>query len=642
MRATEFIVEGLVEGSLNEYRDQLWTWVQSKFPRTQWPEYVQRDFLYQQAKGIRNQAELDDFLKRNRNDFGKVQWRLEKLPITMNIFTPKTQRMILSREGGSSNPFQVPRDAERHAQQSQMIQQKGVSEEPIIVAKLSNGYDLIEGWHRTIQHLKEFPQGYTAPAWVGYGATYTSESVEQGVAEGVESLDYQGNCTEDEVVDEIFGDVNNFARMVEEHGDEFTVGKLVVKYDPETDIHSFYYKKSGVAEGFSNDMSTEDMIAYLRQHHDTNLHQDYLNHVNTFSKFVLKDIPTNTLKTDLPGLDREKVERYKKMDQSKAPPIVLGGKYILDGYHRANAVKELGITTIKAYVGVQGVAEGIDDSANLSRLQSVQSGRTALGLVNLPVVPSNDNPNTTAKVVNTGSRIVAVYKVRGVNIPFYISTGGGGKASVPTGKWYPVFGIHSSGWLNKGTEESINKFYGSKELARGAEILNKYLGDLRSVEDKIPLMKPDGYSIINKNLKPMSWNEVDSNVNEFKKRINAILVQIGDAPHYPEVEYTKNDKKSQIVHLQNLAKFYPNITMKDFVNQGKEKIINDAMLEVNQLKNYYGQHKQANFVQLLSNLENDIDSFKRGSLANTNNQNSVPNLGLLLKGTLGKINFATP
>ena len=179
----------VAEGSLTEYRDQLWTWVQSKFPRTQWPEYVQRDFLYQQAKGIRNQSELDDFLKRNRNDFGKVQWRLEKLPITMDIFTPKTQRMILSREGGSSNPFQVPRDAERHAQQSQMIQQKGVSEEPIIVAKLSNGYDLIEGWHRTIQHLKEFPQGYTAPAWVGYGATYTSESVEQSVAEGMEHYD---------------------------------------------------------------------------------------------------------------------------------------------------------------------------------------------------------------------------------------------------------------------------------------------------------------------------------------------------------------------------------------------------------------------------------------------------------------------
>jgi hypothetical protein len=72
----------------------------------------------------------------------------------------------------------------------------------------------------------------------------------QGVAEGSDSnLSYQGNCTEDDVIEHIFGDVNNFANMVEEHGDEFTVGDLVVKYDPETDVHSFYYKKQGVAEG---------------------------------------------------------------------------------------------------------------------------------------------------------------------------------------------------------------------------------------------------------------------------------------------------------------------------------------------------------------------------------------------------------
>ena len=71
---------------------------------------------------------------------------------------------------------------------------------------------------------------------------------EQGVAEGSESLDYQGNCTEDDVVDDIFGDVNNFANMVEKYGDEFTRGNLVVKYDPKKDVHYFYYKKQGVAE----------------------------------------------------------------------------------------------------------------------------------------------------------------------------------------------------------------------------------------------------------------------------------------------------------------------------------------------------------------------------------------------------------
>jgi hypothetical protein len=173
-----------VAGGLTETRNSLFAFVKQHFPT--WPDYVLKDFLYQQAKGIRDQAELDDFLKRNKQDFGNCKWTLTKLPITFDIFTPKTQRMLASREGGSSNPFQVPRDAERHALQSQMIQQKGVSAEPIIVAKLANGYDLIEGWHRTIQHLKAFPQGYTGPAWVCTGATYKSESVEQGVAEGME------------------------------------------------------------------------------------------------------------------------------------------------------------------------------------------------------------------------------------------------------------------------------------------------------------------------------------------------------------------------------------------------------------------------------------------------------------------------
>jgi len=172
--------QGVAEG-LTETRNSLFAFVKQQFPT--WPDYVLKDFLYPQAKGIRDQDELDDFLKRNKQDFGNCKWTLTKLPITFDIFTPKTQRMLASREGGSSNPFQVPRDAERHAQQLKMIQQTGVSAEPIIVAKLPNGYDLIEGWHRTIQHLQVYPNGYTAPAWVCTGATYKSESVEQGVAE---------------------------------------------------------------------------------------------------------------------------------------------------------------------------------------------------------------------------------------------------------------------------------------------------------------------------------------------------------------------------------------------------------------------------------------------------------------------------
>jgi len=49
-----------------------------------------------------------------------------------------------------------------------------------------------------------------------------------------------GNCTQDDVIEELFGDVSNFARLVEECGDNFTKGQIVVQYDDETDIHTFY------------------------------------------------------------------------------------------------------------------------------------------------------------------------------------------------------------------------------------------------------------------------------------------------------------------------------------------------------------------------------------------------------------------
>ena len=71
----------------------------------------------------------------------------------------------------------------------------------------------------------------------------------ENMAEGSDNLNYIGNCTDDDVIEHIFGDATGFAQAVEEYGDEFVLDDLVVKYDPETDVHSFYYKKQGVAEG---------------------------------------------------------------------------------------------------------------------------------------------------------------------------------------------------------------------------------------------------------------------------------------------------------------------------------------------------------------------------------------------------------
>jgi hypothetical protein len=98
---------------------------------------------------------------------------------------------------------------------------------------------------------------------------------------------------------------------------------------------------------------------YIKKHHDQNLHPDYQAYLNGFTSFELKNVPVASIKSELPKLDRAKVEQYKTMDFSKAPPIVLDGTtgFIIDGYHRVNVAKALGITTIPAYVGTKELKE---------------------------------------------------------------------------------------------------------------------------------------------------------------------------------------------------------------------------------------------------------------------------------------------
>lgn len=157
MKIREVIVE------LRKGQDQ---YVQQLFP--DWPKYVVRDFIYKNIKGMTSQAEIVEWLDLIKQDYPVKQWRQEQLKITLDIFDAETQKRIKQRQGGSANPFQVPKDAERHATQAAMIKKQGISKEPIIVIKKGNQYELLEGWHRTIQHLEAYPEGYQGPAWVGH------------------------------------------------------------------------------------------------------------------------------------------------------------------------------------------------------------------------------------------------------------------------------------------------------------------------------------------------------------------------------------------------------------------------------------------------------------------------------------------
>ena len=159
MRAQEF---------LSEYQQGYVKILQSWFP--EWPDYVIRDMLYPAVKGL-DQSELEAYIDDVAENYPVHTWKLETRKLNLKSFDANTQQKILARKGGTQNPMQVPRDAERHAQQAKVIQQTGApSQQPIIVVQREGvkGLELLEGWHRTIQNIQAFPQGYTARAWVGY------------------------------------------------------------------------------------------------------------------------------------------------------------------------------------------------------------------------------------------------------------------------------------------------------------------------------------------------------------------------------------------------------------------------------------------------------------------------------------------
>jgi len=79
-----------------------------------------------------------------------------------------TKQRLIGRAGGSSDlGLGIPKDKERHATQAALAnQQGGVRKEPVILIKTPQGYELLEGWHRTIQHFAKYPDGYVGPAYV--------------------------------------------------------------------------------------------------------------------------------------------------------------------------------------------------------------------------------------------------------------------------------------------------------------------------------------------------------------------------------------------------------------------------------------------------------------------------------------------
>ena len=118
--------------------------------------------------------------------------------------------------------------------------------------------------------------------------------------------------------------------------------------------------RTGVKESTGQMMSSEQMLAKLsKEMQGTHTgapdpSSDWSKYVLSHKGFKLKDIQIDKIPTPVKsdGMSQANIEKYKKADTTKFPPVVIGDNgYLLDGNHRLQAYKFQGIKKIKAYIG---------------------------------------------------------------------------------------------------------------------------------------------------------------------------------------------------------------------------------------------------------------------------------------------------
>ena len=148
--------------------------MKKKLPKV--PEYVLKDWIYTKINDYEDYQSFINWL--DEWQIVDLEWEYKKdFPMTMDIFSEKTQKELKERINGLIKST-VDRDEERHKNQKELLKSRGISKEPITLFKYKDGkYDLGEGWHRTVQNFKMYPEGYIQPnVYIGLNAKWLNES----------------------------------------------------------------------------------------------------------------------------------------------------------------------------------------------------------------------------------------------------------------------------------------------------------------------------------------------------------------------------------------------------------------------------------------------------------------------------------
>ncbi len=194
----------------------------------------------------------------------------------------------------------------------------------------------------------------------------------------------------------------------------------------------------------------------------------------------------------------------------------------------------IGQAKIAGAVPSQGVAEGIEDNYNKNDAGIKAALQTGVKLI--PVQSNNDATGKPIYIHDYSGRYTVVVDIGEISVPFYVSTGLGGKAGVAVDKWYPFFGIGPDGWINKGSEATINDFYGSNKLKRVAQVLDNTLG-LPSRAKNVsgwPGNRGDGnyfISAVNRGLDPAALSDRSTKLRD---NMLSVLRGLGEPNKYVE------------------------------------------------------------------------------------------------------------
>ncbi len=169
--------------------------------------------------------------------------------------------------------------------------------------------------------------------------------------------------------------------------------------------------------------------------------------------------------------------------------------------------------------------------------------------------------------VDHSGRPIVLVRFGDTNVPFYISSGMAGKKDVEAGKWYIIWGIGKSGWMNKGDQASINNHYNVDIFKKAAKLLNEGLGyvDPNSLPDIINFS--DVNDKMNLGITPIDTNTSDpksfwQNVDIARLAAHNALVKQSKEEPLTIQEETQEDTQGQnfdiIDKLREFAKTIPN------------------------------------------------------------------------------------